>query len=339
MNNLTSKGRVLGRFRSVHLFHKLTSFNSEIYMVVCLLALLTSREDLELSSQYALRTFVQVNLYCSAEPLWTRALQNRAFVVAENQTYTMRDSTLNGICSRGVIAIGNITQDFEPVPVPMCEWTAYNQADCSPAQAPIISAAFQTARRSGISFETTECVDRSLTRQICNRYDEFQSICIQSTNFRLTVSRIIGTIGLCMYPFLFWKLATSFLSLLLPFCWGLAMMTVAIQKECIFYSNMKLAWYVTGFTSAWLGFQVLVFGFIMSHGHNMLFLERYLKAKASGQTKEERALVENEKKQRRMSMKPGEVSEDEEPDMEMLNQPLLDKKNKRKTVLFDEGQS
>merc|ERR1719197_2205348 len=124
------RGRGLRQIGTKKLLFSVSAHNPELFMVFVILALLAQFEVLQLTGP-AQATTVAVNLFCSNQSFWPRALERRLFVAAERQRYEVRDSTLNGICARGTISFVGVARRLPaPDPAAPCEWTVVG-ADCS----------------------------------------------------------------------------------------------------------------------------------------------------------------------------------------------------------------
>ena len=181
------------------LYHSLGAFNTELYMVFVILALLAQFEVLQLTPE-AQRTSISVNLFCSNSTFWPDALSQRVFVASQIQNYEVRDSTLNGICSSGTISYVGLNSSTTKInESASCEWTMY-ATDCSlssPLLLQVVQAGYQTARRSGLSFETARCDHGDETTTVlCRDYHLNQQVCIDAAIERVRISHIIGILGL-----------------------------------------------------------------------------------------------------------------------------------------------
>merc|ERR1711991_883394 len=216
---------------------------------------------------------------------------------AELQRYEVRDSTLNGICSRGTISFTGVeTISNEYNTSAECAWTMMAASCDLPPDLllRVVSAGYQSARRSGLGFETSECRNATTgepteaTSVMCRDYHTNQQVCIDAAVQRAKVSHIIGIVGLCLYPIFFWTRVFSFLSFAMPVAWGATLYFYQHREdECMFFILEKIATYVVFFAGGWMAVQITVLLAACYKGNSWQEMETYLRAKHGVATDEQ----------------------------------------------------
>jgi hypothetical protein len=116
---------------------------------------------------------------------------------------------------------------------------------------------------------------------MCRKYNTEQGTCLDSVKARAMVTSIIGTIGIVLFPLVFWYITTSWIAMIFPIVLGIVMQTYYILPECKFYSMQRLAPFAIAVTAFLLVIQLIFFG-INLRVLNAEQFERYALARNGG---------------------------------------------------------